>query len=294
MEKILYKEITVVIVLYEEKLSLVLESIENIKNFKIIIIDNAGNKNLKKKVEEKFKIYKYILNLKNTGYSKATNQAIKLCNSEYIFVSQADCVIKEEDIKLLLESHKKYKNCFLVVPTCYNSESKISFNSGSLPEKKLEYKAINLSGDICIDSIVTAAYLFKKKDMIDIGLFDENFFIYFLDFELCRRVKAINKSLIQIFKARALHDHGSIKASNYIKKIFLRNYNFTFDELYYHYKVNNHHELFKKLKKKIPSYFIKLLINIFLFRISKITFNFSKILAFYKFKKFLGRISINK
>ena len=49
------KEITVVIVLYEEKLDLVFRCLEGIKNFKIIIVDNAGNISLKKKVEEKFK-----------------------------------------------------------------------------------------------------------------------------------------------------------------------------------------------------------------------------------------------
>ena len=283
----LYKEVTVIIVLYEEKLDFVLKSIENIKNFKIVIIDNAGNKILKKQVEEKFRIHKYVLNKKNTGYSKAINQAINLCESEYIFVSQADCVITENNIKLLLEGHKKYKDCFLVVPTCYNSKSEITFNSGAFPEKKIENKAINLNGDICVDIIITVACLFKKKDMIDIGFFDENFFIYFLDYELCRRVRSDNKSIIQIFEAKALHDHGSLIAKNYIQKIFLRNYNFTYDELYYYYKINKHHIFFDKLKKKIPSYLIKGLVNIFLFRIAKSTFYLSKILAFYRFKKFL-------
>jgi len=283
----LYKEITIIIVLYEERLDLVLKSIENIKNFKIVIIDNAGNEVLKKQVEEKFQIYKYVLNKINTGYSKAINQAIKLCESEYIFVSQADCVIKEHNIKLLLDGHKKYKDCFLVVPTCYNSKSEITFNSGVFPEKKIDNKPINISGDICVDIIVTAAYLFKKKDMIDIGLFDENFFIYFLDYELCRRVRSKNKSIIQIFESKALHEHGSLIAKNYIQKIFLRNYNFTYDELYYYYKVDKHYIFFNKLQKKIPTYFIKSLINIFLFRIAKSTLYFAKILAFYKFKKFL-------
>ena len=285
----LYKEITIIIVLYEERLDLVLKSIENIKNFKIVIIDNAGNKVLKKKVEEKFKIYKYILNKINTGYSKAINQAIKLCESEYIFVSQADCIIKENNIKLLLDGHKKYKDCFLVVPTCYNSKSEITFNSGVFPEKKIDNIPINISGDICVDIIVTAAYLFKKKDMIDIGLFDENFFIYFLDYELCRRVRNMNKSIIQIFESKALHEHGSLIAKNYIQKIFLRNYNFTYDELYYYYKVDKHDVFFFLFQKKIPTYFIKSLINIFLLRLVKSTFYFAKILAFYKFKKFLKK-----
>jgi len=58
-------EITIIVVLYEEKTSLILGCLENIKNFKIIIVDNAGNISLKRKVEEKFRIYKYILNKKN-------------------------------------------------------------------------------------------------------------------------------------------------------------------------------------------------------------------------------------
>ena len=45
----LYKEITIVLVLYEEDFKLINQCLENIKNFNIVIIDNAGNKKLKKK-----------------------------------------------------------------------------------------------------------------------------------------------------------------------------------------------------------------------------------------------------
>jgi len=62
-------EITIIVVLYEEKTNLIFQCLENIKNFKIIIVDNAGNISLKNKIEKKFKIYKYILNKKNYGYT---------------------------------------------------------------------------------------------------------------------------------------------------------------------------------------------------------------------------------
>ena len=78
----LIDEITIIIVLFEEETSLVLRCLKNIKNFKIIIVDNAGNISLKKKIEEQFKIYKYTLNKKNYGYTKAANQAIKQCDTE--------------------------------------------------------------------------------------------------------------------------------------------------------------------------------------------------------------------
>jgi len=286
----LYNKITIVIVLYEENLQLISQCLENIKNFDIIIIDNAGNKKLQKEIQKKYDISEYILNPKNVGYSRAINQGIKLCANEYVFVFQADCLMNIENIDILFNAHKKYDDCFLVSPTYYDSNSKISFNGGTLLEKNLgNNTAIQLEGDLCVDNIVTAAYLFKKKDMINIGLFDENFFIYFLDNDFCRTVSSQKKSIIQVFNSKATHTHGSLKVKNFFKKIFFRNYHYTFDELYYYYKINEHYKIFKKLEKKIPNYIIKSFLNIFILRFDKTVHYFALILAFFKFKNFLKK-----
>jgi GT2 family glycosyltransferase len=282
-------EITVIVVLYEEKISLISQCLENIKNFKIIIVDNAGNISLKRKVEEKFRIYKYILNKKNYGYTKAANQAIKQCDTEYILMFQADALISNKDILILLESHKKYEDCFITSPTYYDEESKLSYNGGCLPEKNLKMDVLNLEGDVCVETVLGSVVLFKKKDIFEIGLFDENFFFYFLDFELCRRIINIKKSIIQIFNAKVQHVHGQIKVKNTLKKTFIRNYNFTFDELYYFFKINKHTEIFNNLKKKLPNYIIKSIINLFLLRFTQSMYYFSKVVAFYKFNKLLNK-----
>jgi len=287
--KALINEITVIVVLYEEKISLISQCLENIKNFKIIIVDNAGNISLKRKVEEKFRIYKYILNKKNYGYTKAANQAIKQCDTEYILMFQADALISNKDILILLESHKKYEDCFITSPTYYDEESKLSYNGGCLPEKNLKMDVLNLEGDVCVETVLGSVVLFKKKDIFEIGLFDENFFFYFLDFELCRRIANIKKSIIQIFNAKVQHVHGQIKVKNTLKKTFIRNYNFTFDELYYFFKINKHTEIFNNLKKKLPNYIIKSIINLFLLRFTQSMYYFSKVVAFYKFNKLLNK-----
>ena len=282
-------EITIIIVLYEEKTNLVFRCLENIKNFKIIIVDNAGNISLKNKIEEKFKIYKYILNKKNYGYTKAANQAIKQCNTEYVLMFQADGLISNKDISILLESHKKYENCFIVSPTYYDEDSKLSYSSGYLPEKNSNKDILNLEGDICVEAVLGSIILFKKKDIIELGLFDENFFLYYLDFELCRRIINRKKSIIQIFDAKAQHVHGQLKVKNLLKRIFIRNYHFTFDELYYFFKINKHSEIFNKLKKKLPNYIIKSIINLLTLRLSQSMYYFAKIKAFYNFKKLLNK-----
>ena len=202
---------------------------------------------------------------------------------------QADALISNKDILTLVESHKKYEDCFITAPTYYDEESKLSYNGGCLPEKNLKMDVLNLEGDVCVEAVLGSVVLFKKKDIFELGLFDENFFFYFLDFELCRRITNIKKSIIQIFDAKVQHVHGQIKAKNLLKKIFIRNYNFTFDELYYFFKINKHFEIFRNLKKKLPNYIIKSIINLFLLRLTQSMYYFSKVVAFYKFNKLLNK-----
>ena len=283
------EKITVIILTFEEDIDIVFQCMENVKNFKVIIIDNSGNLLQKKQLEKKFKIFKYILNEKNYGYSKGNNQGIKLCDTEYALVLNPDCLISEENIIILLASHRKYKNCFITSPTTYDEKQKLSYNSGCLPENDDRKNVLNLEGDVCVESVLGAVNLFKKKDILEVGLFDENFFQYFSDFELCRRIKQKKKSVIQVFESKAQHIHGQSKVKNILKRIFIREYNYTFDELYYFFKINMHDEKFKNLKKKIPHYIIKSIINLFLLRLSQSIYYFSKIAAFNKFNKLLNK-----
>ena len=154
---------------------------------------------------------------------------------------------------------------------------------------KKSMEILNLEGDICVETVLLSTILFKKKDMLRLGLLDENFLLYYVDFELCRRVLKNKKSIIQIFDEKVQHEHGKIKVKNILKKTFKRNYYFTFDELYYFFKINKHNEIFNNLKKKLPNYIIKSIINLFLLRLTQSVYYFSKVAAFYKFNKFLNK-----
>lgn len=279
--------LTIVIVLYQEKLELIRACLKNIKNFKIIIIDNDNNIEVKEKIISEFLIHKYILNKKNIGFSKAANIAVKLVETKYVMNINADCLIKQDDILRLLLTNQADQNCFITSPTFYDSENKLSRNASNFSDKKILHNNDYFDGDVCVDWVLGSAIVFEKKIFIEIGMFDENFFLYFLDEDICRRAFIKKKSTIQMSTVKAIHDHGIPKTKNFFKKIFLRNYHFTYDELYYHFKINNHNEIFNKLQKKIPNYFIKFLLNVFILKPGKATHYLSLILAFFQFKKFL-------
>jgi len=281
------QKLSVLIILYEENFEMINNCLENVKDFKIIIIDNANNKSLKNEIKKKFKIHKYFLNKKNIGFSKAANQGIRACETEYLLILGADCLITYSSIEKLMIAKEKYKNCFLTSPTIYDHSGKLTYNGGALDEGIIEYGTFESAGDVCIEAVLTTAILFKIEDIINIGLFDEEFFLYFLDNDLSRRIKNIKKSIIQVYNAKATHETGHLKVKNRFKKIFFSNFYFYYEELYYYYKINSHQKKYNYFKKKIPKFLVKIIINFILFRFDKLTYNLSKVLAFYKFTKLI-------
>jgi len=283
----IHQKLSILIILYEENFEMINKCLEKLKDLKIIIIDNANDKSLKDKVIKKFKIDKYFLNKKNIGFSKAANQGIKVCETEYLLILGADCLVNYSDIEQLMLAKEKYKDCFLTSPTIYDHTGKLTYNGGPLNENNPKNEVIKSSGDFCLDAVLTTAILFKVKDIINIGLFDEEFFLYFVDIDLCKRIKNIKKSIIQVHSSKAIHETGHLKIKNRFKKIFFANYYFYYEELYYLYKTNLHQQKYDYFKKKISKFFVKLIINFILFRFDKFVYYFAKTLAFYKFKKLI-------
>ena len=284
-------ELTIIIVLFEENEDLVLTCLKNIKNFRVIIIDNANNYNLKKKIEKTFNIQDYILNKKNVGFTKAANQAIKLCQTEYILNINADCFIEELGVLKLLDRRKNYKDCFITAPTFYDDDFNLAYNADFFEEKNIPKEILNLEGDICVDQVLGSAFLFKKKDIENINFLDENFFMYFEDSYLCQIAKRKKKSVIQVFDVKVKHIHGKSKVKNIFKRTFIRHYHFTFDQLYYYYKIGLKNEKYNYLKKKIINYYIKMILNLIILRLSKSIYYFSLIKAFYDFNKLIRNLS---
>ena len=269
------RKITIIILIFEEKIEVIFKCLKLLSDFEIILIDNSNNLERKKKLSENFNISKYFLNKKNLGFSKAINRAIKNCDTEYLLILNPDCLITKDEILKLYKSIIKYNNCIITTPTLITRENKIAQNASLFPESGSLRTPFKIDGDLCCQSILAAAMFCKTSELIKIGLFDENFFLFYEDDDLCRRINNEKKSIIQVSDAVAIHQHGEGESiSNLLKKTFIINYNMTYSELFYFYKINKHHEKFNILKKKIPNYIFKFILNLFLIRFNKSVYFF--------------------
>ena len=175
----LKNKITIIIVLYREDYQILYQTLDKIRDFKKIIIDNSNNLELKNKLEANFKIEKYILNKKNIGFSAGYNQGVKLCETDFLLILNPDCIIDEKSVIKLHEKLIHNKDCFLTTSTSYNQNNQLTYAGGLLPENGEKDFPIKLEGDICVENTLGSCMFLRKKDFIKIGLFDENFFIFF-------------------------------------------------------------------------------------------------------------------
>jgi len=276
-------EITICMVLYDESEEIILKTLEKIKNFKIIIIDNKGDKKLKKKITSKFNISTYYLSNTNLGFSKGFNKAISFCETRFAFIKNADCYIDEDNILKLYNYLKSNINCGIVSPTSYDEKENLTFNAGNLPEKDNYDQILKVEGNVCAEKVLGSSMFVRTEDFLKVGLFNENLFIYFSDDDLCKKMKTINKHTVQLYESNCIHVHGISKVKNKFNKIYLRELYFTLDELIYFKDINKNKV--NRLKSKITNYFIKILLSLLTLNISNFIKYYARVYAYLKFIK---------
>ena len=249
------KDITVVITSFksDEIIRNCLNSID--RQYRVILVENSNDSEFKKNIEQEFSNVECILTGKNFGYGKANNIGLKKVKTKYALILNPDATLHTTTLENFFKTIKQIPEFAIIGP--------------HIQEKKDENKKIDnySSSPILVKNVKGFAMFLNMSEFQDIGFFDENFFIYFLDNDFGRKAISQKKSIIQVFESKAIHSHGSLKVKNFFKKIFIRNYHFTMDELYYYFKINEHHEMLNKLEKKIPNYLIKSLLNIFILRL---------------------------
>ena len=276
-------EITILIVLYDETEEIIFKNLEKIKNFKIIIVDNKGDKKLKNRITEKFEISKYYLSNKNLGFSKGFNKALNFCKTKYAFIKNADCYIDEDNIIKLYDYIKDNQDCGIVSPTSYDEYNNLSFNSGKLPENENSNEILKVQGDVCVEKVLGSSMFVKMEDLQKVGMFNENLFIFFSDDELCKKIIGINKHVIQIYNSKCIHVHGISKVKNKFYKIYLKELYFTLDELVYFKNITD--QKINKLKSKILNYCLKIIVCFFTLKFFNLIKYYARVVAYIKFKK---------
>lgn len=194
----------------------------------IIIVNNNSTDNTLKLIPNNKKI-KVIENNKNLGFARACNLGVNLSSGEYIFFLNPDTKVEEGSILKLLEFIKNHKEA-IVAPKLVEFGGKTQPSVRKLPTiigaireyylgVKDSYEAYAPQGEeiVEVESVVGGALMVTRKLFLKVGGFDEKFFLYFEDLDLCRKVRNLGYKIYYLPNAIIKHKVGGSMSENKLK-----------------------------------------------------------------------------
>lgn len=214
-------------------------ALPNPENKEIIVIDNASNDgsfHLLKKIFQN-KIY-IISNKINLGFSGANNQGAIVSRGDILLFLNSDTIIEEDIFNEINNLFKKNDKIGIISPLLLSINQKPqSFAFGFFPTiwkliKRTNLKKINIQSHtetLTVDWVSGCAFAIRKSLLKELGGWDDNFFLYFEDIDLCKRAHEMGYKTLVALNIRIIHLGGkSLVENNTRKKYYYESQDYYF------------------------------------------------------------------
>ena len=248
------KNITFIIVTFKSE-KIVYECINSLpKDSYKIVIENSKNIKLKEELETKYDNIEVIIN-ENIGMGASNNIGIKKSKTKYAFIINPDVKFNNDTLKKFFEA-SEYINDFAILSPI-NSDPSYPNYIESNDNKNISENIIS------VDYVDGFSMLINKEKFKDEDFFDENFFLYLENNDLCLRTKKNSQNIYLIKNSILNHVGASSTDKLFAKKIeYLRNWHWMWSKFYFNKK---HYGYFNALNKVILNFLSAIFKYIFYF-----------------------------
>ena len=220
-------DISVIIVSYNclDSLKACIESLEGQQRVRLemVVIDNDSSDGTAPFLEKRS--LKHILSQKNLGFGAAVNRAAERAEGKFLFILNPDTIVPPLTLFKLLEYAGQDPQAGIVAPLLLRPDGRQQLSARRMPRRRdimlgrgsplhlfglvAEDAAgyIINSGDdpmevpaVSAGAILIEAALFRK-----LGGFDERFFLYMEDLDLCKRISRVNKKTVILPSVSVIH-----------------------------------------------------------------------------------------
>ncbi|MDH4222569.1 MAG: glycosyltransferase family 2 protein [candidate division Zixibacteria bacterium] len=228
-------ELSIIIVNFNTKLLLkqCLESIyQNLDNIEheIFVVDNNSKDGSPSMIKENFPSVLLIENKENVGFAKANNQAIQKARGQYLLLLNSDTIIPAGTLTLmvnfmdlnpkagalgvkLVDRDSNLQTSCRHFPTVFTMLSQFFGLSSRFPKSKIFGWYDMGYWDHCqtrkVDCVPGTSLLVRKKAVQEVGLLDENYFMYFEDTDWCYRITRAGWKVVFLPEVKVIHLGGA-------------------------------------------------------------------------------------
>ncbi|HOP48344.1 MAG TPA: glycosyltransferase family 2 protein [Desulfobacteraceae bacterium] len=173
--------------------------------FEVIVVDNASHDNSQSIVRNEFPYVKLIANESNIGFSRANNKGLEVCGGDYIYFLNPDTELRQGVFISMIEFMDSYKDIGLAGTGIVNPDGSFqpSLETHYPGQRHAKRELKGLRGDIAW--VLGASMIIRREIIQELGGFDERFFLYGEDQDLCLRVRKAGWVIGFIPDAVAVH-----------------------------------------------------------------------------------------
>ena len=246
-------DISILIVNYNTR-KLVLNCLQSIYehtkdiDFEVIVIDNDSHDGSVEAIKNYFKSVNVINSGGNLGFGRANNLGSNYARSDYLFLLNSDTLLVENSIKFLLDKYKeleKNNKIGTLGAILVDEKGNITNSGGKVPTvwrfismhfMKIFPKNVIKANEDYVKSKLAKVEMVSGADMViktklfkELNGFDENFFLYYEDTDLHKRL--LDNGYINYLDCttRIMHyEGGSSKMSHWKRTVIHTSQNYFF------------------------------------------------------------------
>ncbi len=196
----------------------------------VILADNGSADGTPDAVRAAFADVTVLVNADNPGYGAAINRAARAHPSAHLCAMNADVVLDPGCLGTLREFLRAHPACALAGPALAYSDGAPQASCKRFPSlgvalgellgihslaprnpwaRRFYYADRDLSREASVDTVSGSVMLIRGEAFRRLGGFDEGFWMYFEETDLCRRLHDAGLDVAFCPAARAVHRHGA-------------------------------------------------------------------------------------
>jgi GT2 family glycosyltransferase len=225
-------------------------------DIKVIIVENSNNSFIKDRLEKKFSNVRVLISGDNIGYGRGNNIGLSEVKTKYAFILNPDAYLEKYTLKELYEVKKFLNEDFSIL------SPKIFDN------KILDVTESKIKDFTKVNFVKGFAMLLNLEKINLKKIFDENFFLFLEEIDLCKRINDSGGKIYIVPKSIIYHN-GKESSGNEFNIELCRNWHWMWSLYYYNYKHFGLLSAYKITLYKFISSLIKMLLSIILIQKKK-------------------------
>ena len=194
----------------------------------VLVVDNASSDGSASMVEAEFPGAKLIVNHDNRGFAAANNQAMKLSHGRYVLLLNPDTIVSPDTLSLMIDYADERPDAGVLGCQVYETHDRIQQTCFRYPDPVNTFLTETGLGRVFGRSwmgdwdrksqrevdVVSGMFMLVRREVIEqVGLMDEEFFIYGEEADWCHRIRRAGWKCVFTPAAKIIHRDGGGKST---------------------------------------------------------------------------------